>query len=112
MRTPLCTTPMILSKYLIINNRGGITIRERQPRLTGNEIAVKFELEVPNALFERPILLARMKIPTEAVPKTKITPAITDNVEKLIREATGLEMHVTLVEQPTPENVKQPKVKP
>jgi hypothetical protein len=89
---------MILIKYLIINHRGAIAIRERPPRLSSNEIAVKLELDLPNALFERPTLLARMKIPTEAVPKTKLTPAITDNVEKLIREATGLEMRITLVE--------------
>lgn len=89
---------MVVIKYLIISNRGNVTVREREPRLAGNEIALRLELDIPDALFQRPVLKAHMTIPKEAVPKSSITPAIADNVEKLIKEATGLTMHVTVVE--------------
>lgn len=88
---------MIVIKYLIINSRGGVTVREREPRMAGNEVALRLELEVPDALFKRPVLKAVMAIPKEAIPKSTITPQITDNVEKLIKEATGLDMHVSII---------------
>lgn len=89
---------MILDKYLIINSRGGIAVRERPPRLGGNEIALRIKLDVPDALFQRPVLVANMSIPATAVPKSTITTQVADNVEKLIKEATGLTMNVTVVE--------------
>lgn len=95
---------MIVQKYLVVNSRGNVTIREKEPRMAGNEFAVKLVLDVPDALFSRPILVAKMAISKEAIPKSSITPTITDNVEKLIKEATGLEMRVSIVEH---ENEKE-----
>lgn len=89
---------MIVDKYLVINNKGSVTVREREPRLAGNEIALRLRMEVPGAMFERPRLYAEMKIPAEAVPKGKITTEVTDNVEKIIKEATGLNMVVSVVD--------------
>lgn len=89
---------MKIDKFLIINHRGNITVRERTPSLKGNEIAVRLVLEVPNALFERPTLVAKMEIPEKAVPKSTITPTIATNIENIIKEATGLTMHVDIVE--------------
>lgn len=96
---------MILDKYLVITKSGSswkknykIEIKERFPSLTGNQIGLRLKLEIPDALFERPILEATMKVPTEAVPKITITPQITDNIERIIREATGLQMKVGIVE--------------
>lgn len=90
---------MQISKYLIVNSRGNVTMRERPPRLQGNEIAVLLTLAVPDAIFKRPTLEARMVVPNEAVPKATITPKVTDNIEKIIKEATGLNMVVTVMEQ-------------
>ncbi len=89
---------MIVDKYLVINNRGAIAVREREPRLGGNEIALRLRLEIPNALFERPRLVAEMKVPATAVPKSSITVDVTDNIEKIIKDATGLTMNVSVVE--------------
>lgn len=91
---------MRIYKFLIINSRGNVTIRERQPRLAGNEIALKLSLEVPDELFTRPVLEAKMSIPKDAVPKATITPQITDNIEQIIKEATGLNMIVSVIEHP------------
>jgi hypothetical protein len=91
---------MQIDKYLIINNRGHVELRERQPRLAGNEIALNLMLNVPDELFERPTLVAKMTIPQAAVPKSTITPQITDNIERIVKEATGLNLVVTVVEHP------------
>ena len=97
---------MIIQKYLVINHRGNVRITERQPSMGGNEIALRIEMEIPNKLFERPIIVAQMKVPDEAVPRVKITPTITDNLAKIIKENIGLNMVVTVVEQPE-EKVKK-----
>lgn len=91
---------MQINKFLIINSRGGITLREREPNLKGNEIALNLVFDVPDELFKRPVLVAKMAIPQTAVPKSKITPEITTNIEKIVKEATGLNLVVTVIEQP------------
>lgn len=98
---------MQINKFLIINHKGNITIRERQPKLAGNEIALNLVLDVPDALFDRPTLVARMAIPQAAIPKATITPQITDNIERIVKEATGLNLVVRVVEQPEEENNNQ-----
>jgi len=97
---------MIIQKYLVIKSNGSAKVVEREPRLERNEISLRLSLEIPNALFERPRLEATMKIPTEAIPKIKITPTVSDNVEKLIRQSTGLNMHVTVIEHEAEEKNK------
>lgn len=105
---------MILTKYLVIRaykNRykqweTKMDIREREPVLKGDEISVKLELEIPNALFERPKLEARVSVPPEAVGSPQITTKVTDNLEKLLKESTGLNLTLKLIEH---ENV-EPKV--
>ena len=98
---------MIVDKYLVINSKGSVTVREREPRLAGNEISLRLRMDVPSAMFSRPQLYAEMKIPTEAVPKGKITTEITDNLSKIIHEATGLTMAVTVIEQELEDKKKQ-----
>lgn len=100
---------MIVSTYLVVTKTGSVTVRSRPPALAGNEIGVHIELDVPSELFQRPILEAKMKIPTEAVPRVKITPQITDNVQKIIKEATGLNMVVSIVEQPKEDGKPLPR---
>lgn len=89
---------MIVVKYLVINNRGSMQVKERFPNMKANEVCLRLEVSVPDELFERPLLEATLKIPKEAIPKGKITTEVTDNVQRLIKEVTGLEMHVTVVE--------------
>lgn len=96
---------MRIDKYLVVkgkkNRYSGLSAQvrlvEREPSLAGDEVAVRVLIEIPDAFFKRPTLLAEMKIPDEAVPTIKLTPEVTDNVEKLIKEGTGLEMKVSLV---------------
>lgn len=91
---------MILSKYLIINNRGSVQLRERTFSLKHNEVAIKLEMDIPDALFTKPTLVATMTIPEEAVPQSQIDTKVTDNIEKIIKDATGLTMNISVVEHP------------
>lgn len=96
---------MIVDKYIVIAGRktngwwkSTLTFRERLPKLSGNEIALRLRLDIPDAMFERPVFEAKMAVPKEAIPKTSITPEITDNIERIVKEQTGLNITVALVE--------------
>lgn len=98
---------MIIRKYLIISAQksryGGLRektrLAERVPTLEGNEISLRLELDIPDAVFQRPQLEARMTIPDTAVKDINITPDITDNISQIIKEATGLTMVVSVIKQ-------------
>lgn len=97
---------MQLDKFLIITKVGKgyygsslkLEVKERTPSLAGNQIAVRLRLEIPDELFTRPILEAKMAIPKEAVPMVTITPEITTDIERIIKQSTGLTMNVGIVE--------------
>ncbi len=99
---------MLIEKYLVISatkNRYGsygssIRLVEKVPTLKGNEISLRLKLNIPNAVFERPQLTAEMTVPDNAVSKIAITPEVADNIEKIIKEATGLTINVTVAEHP------------
>lgn len=113
---------MILDKYLIVSAQGRgyrrtlkAELREREPQLDGNSIAIHLKVDIPDALFDRPTLEAKMTLPAEAVPKVKITPEITSNIESIIKERTGLNLKVGIApheddaEVPTPSNKNRRK---
>lgn len=97
---------MMLDKFLVIRGErsryGGLKLTaklaEREPNMDGKEIALHLQIEIPEALFKRPYLQAKMKLPDELVPKLSITPEITTNLERIIKERTGLEMVVRVSE--------------
>lgn len=106
---------MRIQKYLVISalrgRYGGFTpkveLKEREPKLEGNEVAVSLSIEVPDAFFKRPTLEATLSIPEAAVPALRIHPSTIENTERLIRDATGLTMKVSLVpqEKPYPQDI-------
>lgn len=96
-------TTVIIQKWFVMNSRGVTKLATKRPRLNANEVAFFLSIEVPDALFERPLLTATIKIPQEAVPKNQITAELVDNVEEAIQSVTGLEMRVSVVEPPEEE---------
>lgn len=96
---------MILDKFIIIEGRksryGQISLHarmvERTPTLKGNEVALRLYIDLPKALFERPTLEAKMKIPDEAVPQIDISPEVTANIEEIIKNSTGLTMSINVI---------------
>jgi len=91
---------MRLQKWIVINSRGHAKLAVKEPRLTVNEIAFRLHLEIPDAIFKRPMILADIVIPRETVLPDKITVDMTNNIEEAIKSVTGLEMRVSVVEPP------------
>lgn len=58
---------MILTCYLVIGANESIKATKRPPSLAADEIAIGLTLNVPNALFSRPVLNAKIAIPADLV---------------------------------------------
>lgn len=72
-------------------------VTKTKPGLTSNEIAVKINLELPDALFTKPQLEARVVVSDKAVSAPVIEAEVVDNVEQIIKDKTGFDVKLTIV---------------
>lgn len=99
---------MKITPYIIIKRTGQYVYNRKytsrmtvgSPALASNEIAIKLSLEVPDAIFDKPALEAKITIPEEAVSKPVISAETIDNVQDLIKQNLGFEVKLEVV---TPE---------
>jgi hypothetical protein len=79
----------------------GLKLTLKKPgSLNGNQIAVKVNLELPNALFEKPEILVNLKVPgnTPVGNMQTITATVQENIAELISSQLGTKVHVTVAE--------------
>jgi hypothetical protein len=103
---------MQISQYLIVRKYGNPSwpkfssrLTAGSPALSSNEIAVKLNLILPDAIFDKPAFEAKVVVPDEAVSKPVITADVIDNVEEIIKQNTGFEVKLEIVEQDKEESV-------
>lgn len=56
---------MKLSKWLIVSNRGTTRLVSSKPKVDWNEVAIKLNVEIPDIVFQRPMIEANVKIKGE-----------------------------------------------
>lgn len=89
---------MIIKKWLTVNKQGSTRLTASAPALEVDEITMQLEVSIPDALFRKPRLQASITIPESAATPEVFSTEVVDNVQELIRQATGLEMVVKVVE--------------
>lgn len=77
-------------------------ITKGSPTLNRNEIALKLRIEVPVALFLKPSIEASISIPNDQVSRTVITPEIQDNIREIVRQGTGLDFNISVINPTEP----------
>lgn len=100
---------MKISQYIIIKGKKTSTyssyrkytsrMSKGSPKLDSDEVAVLVSIELPDALFEKPSLQASIVVPKEAVSKPVIEAAVIDNVQDIIKQNTGFEVKLEVVEK-------------
>lgn len=85
------------SCYLIVNEDGKIRSTRYPPSLGVDEVAIKIELTLPQALFTRPRFEARVKVSEDAVRTQPITPEVLIQTKELIEQQTGLKIDLRAV---------------
>ena len=90
---------MNIERWLIINKCGTVRTTKGKPGLDWDEIAIMLDINLPDALFSRPRLEAKIFIPEEAALKEPITAGVIDNVQEAIQTATGLTFSINVIKE-------------
>ena len=90
--------------YLVVRKKNNWISRlsgrltQGTPVLAAGEVPIKVMVEVPEALFVRPQLQARVIVPESCVSRPVIDATVLDNVREVLQQQTGLDITVSLVE--------------
>jgi hypothetical protein len=89
---------MKTKQWLAISKSGIQRIRKSKPDLEWDEIAIQVTLDIPDELFERPIIDAKIEV--KDVPNNVYDPSVILNTKELIEQQTGAKIsmevhHVT-----------------
>lgn len=76
-------------------------VSKGKPGVDWNEIAMRLEINLPDALFSKPALEAVVTIPESVVMTPTIQSETVLNVQSAIETATGMEVRISLVPQET-----------
>ena len=78
--------------YLNIKSSGSARFTKNKGGLDWNEIAIKIHIEIPDELFRRPLIEAKIEVSKDIVPKPQPTELIL-NTKDLIEESTGAKIN-------------------
>lgn len=93
---------MKVNQWLVINRNGIVRIRKSKPSLNYDEIAMMLKIEVPNELFVRPTIEAKLQV--KDIPNTGyIVPDVVIKTKELIEQQTGCKIDFRVIEMPEEE---------
>lgn len=87
---------MTIKGYLVVTSGGSAKFVKKYPDLAFNEVAVGINLELPNRLFERPILNATIKVPDNAVLPYQLPIEVRDEIEAALASVEGAEVKLAI----------------
>lgn len=73
---------------------GAIKSSKNKPPTGKDEVAVKITLDLPDSLFERPQIEARIEIPKDSVTPPKVDAEVQDNIAEVLTSQLGMKVHV------------------
>jgi hypothetical protein len=73
--------------------RPSVRTTKTKPDCMSDEIAVAITLELPESLFRRPNLQARISVPESLAPVV-ITPEIQQNIARVVQDQLGITLHL------------------
>lgn len=73
-----------------------IRVCKGKPDLGRNEVAIRFHVELPEALFIKPSLSAKITIPESAGLNAEISAEVQDNITDAIRQASGMDVRLVV----------------
>lgn len=74
---------------------GNLKLTKTKPSTDGDEIAIALDLEIPDSLFIKPTLEARITVPECTPHGGNITAELADNIAEEIRRQTGFSVHIS-----------------
>lgn len=71
---------------------GAIRTTKTKPNVAADEICVKVQLQIPDALFKKPTLVASITVPDIADPI--VSADFAESLSELVRESLGVTLHI------------------
>jgi len=87
---------MKIKPWLIVSRSGSVRVRKSNPDLSWDEIKIRLDLEIPDTLFVRPHLTAKVIVPEESGNPEEIPVEVQMAVEDAIKEK-GYQVKVDVV---------------
>ena len=87
---------MKIKKWLTVGKNKSARLTAGKPSLDWDEVSILLEIELPDALFQKPRLEAKITVPDEAARSDTISSVVSDNVQEAIQQATGLTFSVAV----------------
>jgi len=82
------------SNYGTQVGRASIRVTKSKPDCSSTEVAVRISLKLPENLFVRPTLQAKIVVP-EGQSQFEITPDVEEGIARVVQEQLGITMRVT-----------------
>lgn len=82
--------------FLTINSRGTAKFTKSRCGLNWDEISIKVEISIPDELFQRPIITAKLEVSKDIIPKPQPMELIL-NTKELIEQSTGAKINFSVV---------------
>lgn len=76
-------------------NGMNVRLAHKKPALEPGEVPIKVSASLPDALFARPQLNATIKITDDKVTAPVVSAEITQNIEKIVGEALGIDLKIS-----------------
>jgi hypothetical protein len=103
---------MNIELYLVVSARkrytywepGATRVTKKKPSLASNEVAIHVNLDIPTALFEKPVLTFTATLPNVS-GSFDLTPKVQANIADYIRQQTGMTVEI---KAPEPEAEQLP----
>ena len=74
---------------------GAIRLTKTKPSTASDEIAVCLDMEIPDSLFTKPVLQAKVSVPEGTNYGGEIQADVADNIAEIIRQQTGFSVHIS-----------------
>ena len=95
---------MKVKKWLTINSRGIARLTQGQPGIDADEVSILLDINLPDELFRKPRLEARIEIPKEAAGPDVLNSEVVENVKEAIQQTTGLNFSINVIKHEETEN--------
>lgn len=82
--------------HLVINSRGSVRTCKNKPDTRADEIAVAVNMNVPNELFKKPVIEAKIEIPKDAVASRTIEADTQQAIKESIESISGLTVELAI----------------
>jgi len=90
---------LVTTFYLVISSTGKIEVKKNKPAIRLNQIGIKIKLELPQALFERPVFEATVRVEDQGEASRFLSTDIQEGIQRAIAEQAGMSVNVITVEQ-------------